>query len=233
MMDDDFKPAASTLIPRTSLGNPTSAPPTQGAQTAAHNYLQEEARAFHDGRGRQKRGRAPSLYRAEVDAIKRDGRPVAKIAREYGVSHMTIRRVKEIGMFAGVPYVPADEYERIIPARQMTQYDKRQGRPLKRGREFTNEEIQFIISCDWTLDDLAHHFTVSRSTIGRLQQKWRGWFPKGQRLEEIIRADPRQHHEIARQYLLSEHMVRQIQVGKNPFIYEDDELPQEVNDGDD
>jgi hypothetical protein len=59
-------------------------------------------------------GRLPIFYRTEVEAIKRDERPIEEIAHSWGVSYDTIQKVKQRGRFANVPYIPRDEIDRRI-----------------------------------------------------------------------------------------------------------------------
>lgn len=210
----------------TSWGNPSPAEPShQRVERAAHvqppHVIPDPSAPPHTMpslyfvKPRRRSGRTPALYRAEVEAIRADKRTIAEIARAYGVSIMTIRRAKGTGRFAHEEYVPADEYEREMDRSDVLGESTKGGRPLRRGSTLTETEIQFILSSNWTLVELAAHFRISVSTVSRIRANFRQWWPEGTSLEATIRADTRTHHDIARQYDLPVEMIADIKNGLN------------------
>lgn len=209
------------------------APESRGAEGGAHNvpatsYTQPPLRnpttikpldrtAMVQRRG----GRMPSLMRFEVEMIRADSRNVTDAAKHYGVSENTIRRVREIGCFAGVPYIPADEYDNTVTitgvgASSRATYNqspmsefvhgpldntgRKFGRPYpNRSKPFSDAELYDIASNAGT-SELAEKYGVSRSTIYNIKRKMSAMLPQGQSLIDVALNDPRPSSMLARQY---------------------------------
>lgn len=184
----------------------------------------------------RKPGRAPSLLRQEVDAIRADKRSVAEVARAWGISQMTVRRVQQRGAFADIPYQPADEIEREDVTSEVTstlgasddepEAKRRTGRPYKgRTEPLSDNDISHIMLSREGVRELARKFGVSAATVSRLKSRTRKFMPvhmsgpnAGQpmTLQEAIRADPRPDADIAKHYGVLPATVRYLRADANP-----------------
>lgn len=151
---------------------------------------------------RQRPGRAPVLSRAEVEAIRSDMRRTGEIARYYGVSDETIRRVKQIGRYKDVPYIPVDEYKREITLEGMKNrhLHKRYsilekqgpavGRKLAKREPLGAKEVRRILLERHNLTELADELGISKSTLYRIKRVAAASIQTSGRVEEFIRENP-------------------------------------------
>lgn len=175
--------------------------------------LMPELKVKNVGRG----GRNPAFYRVEVDRIRADKRSLVDIAAHYGVTTMTIRRVKGLGTFAGLKYIPADEVDRRITEDGEYVQDvmnpgtsrhvptgKRAGRPFKtRDKPMTDVARKEIIASRETVRVLAERYKVSAATISRIRRDALAPIPEGMTIYEAMARDIRPPHVIARMYRTS------------------------------
>jgi hypothetical protein len=183
-------------------------------------------------------GRIAKFYRAEVELIKQDGRPLNEIAEEWGVSYDTILRVKERGRFLGVPYIPRDEVDRRLnyggERLQPVMKDfplvrgRKKGRPFKSGRTapFTEAERQEVAQDLRHAKELAAEYNVSVSYIERIRREMgvshirRG--PLNEKIVAAIKADQRRYEEIASKWKIPTSVVQQIKEARTHEENEDE-----------
>jgi len=159
------------------------------AKTGPSYLSQEEDEVIHGVRPpRLRGGRMSSLYRAEVDEIAADTRPRAQIAADWGISYDTVSRVKQVGRFKNVPYIPRDECDRTInyltgktyQATMLDTFNETKPEPQPIGRPFASgrgpleawEFEQIGTATNVTVEELMERFGVSRSKVREIRRTY-------------------------------------------------------------
>lgn len=129
------------------------------------------------GSAKQRSGRAPSLYREEVDAILADERGDTEAAKSFGVSVDTIKRVRQKGRFRAVPYIPRDEMDRTkadnlpMSAYPVTKGGNK-GRPFSSGRAALTSDEKLAIAVDHRpVRQVAEEYDVSMGYISKIRHE--------------------------------------------------------------
>jgi|GEM_PF-5116645 len=173
-------------------------------------------------------GRVPKFYRKEVERIRADQRTLAEIAMAEGVSITTIMRVKQIGRYKNVPYIPRDEYDRskAYTVRKMVEeanrgVERRRGRPFKSGRgPLTDEEKERIVFERRPYAEIAQAYGITVATVNRIKYEYNrqlydndAMHTAHKAMHEAIRKDPRHPQLIAQAYKVPGQVVLAIKRG--------------------
>lgn len=120
---------------------------------------------------RKRGGRLPLLSRSDVELIKNDTRPAREVAAEYGVAADTVNRVRQVGRFKDMPYVPREETDRTMEEPQAIVYNGRAGRPFVTGRAGLSQEEREKIGRDTrSRVEVAREWGVSLAYIDKLRR---------------------------------------------------------------
>lgn len=164
---------------------------------------------------RQRGGRAPAFYRAEVESIRADKRRVTEIAASYRCSEMTIRRIQRRGIYADFEYIAADDVDRRVledgsyvqqPMHSDRTHHVTTGKPAGRpfpqrgGKPLTDTERREIAVSDESARILADRYKVSFATIARIRRQALAPIPETMTVYEAMARDIRPPHVIARAY---------------------------------
>ena len=188
---------------------------------------QEEEELLHGVKKPSERGgRLPLFFRAEVDEIRADDRPMAQIAETWEVSYDTIMRVKQSGRFRHCVYIPRDEVDRSIPYSerecmkdQPTDPNNKDFHAYKSGRrdKLTSQE-RLDISLDKRVDTIiAADYEISVSTVRSIRRKFgrikRNGFYSRETIE-MVKRETRTHEEIGRLFGMPVATVKAIKSGE-------------------
>lgn len=199
----------------------TFAPPKRGAVS------REEEEAVKGIRPPNERGgRLPKFYRSEANEIRSSFAPNSVLAEQYGVSVETIKRVREVGRYADVPYIARDEVDRRStskgnvsqPKRKRANVRENRGRPYKSGRsQLLSHERKAIANSILTLKETAEMYGVSVSMVKLLRREYGTTMnrtgPLTHRLVRDIHKDARPVDEVAKDNHLPVQIVRAIREG--------------------
>lgn len=171
-------------------------------------------------------GRFPKFYRVEVEEIRESLEKHSLLAERYGVSVETIKRVREVGRFAGITYIPRDEMDRRTPLpngkprptsnSEGTGYKR--GRPFKSGRSHvTPQERRMMASDIRPIAEAAQAYGVSVPYLKKLRKEMGVSHIRAEalshRMIRNITRDERPIADVARDMNLPTQIVRAIKEG--------------------
>lgn len=173
---------------------------------------------------KERGGRLPMFYRSEVDEIQNSLEKHAILAERFGVSVETIKRVREVGAFADIPYVARDEVDRKKPkvTTKVRAFAKsnggHRGRPFKSGRgPLTLGEKRAIAASMTPIAETAHSFGISIQLVKKIRMEMGGAAirikPVSHRIVRDVHKDTRPLQEIADAHHLPVQIVRSIKEG--------------------
>lgn len=199
-----------------------------------HRMTRTQEEEIHGVRVPSKRGgRIAIFYRDEVEAIRKDKRPIMEIAEAWDVSFDTIQRVRQAGRFKDVPYIPRDEVDRRVsyltglPVQPtMSEFPVsrggKKGRPFKSGREdaLTEDERSLIASDKRRAHVVAAEYNVSPNYVNKIRREagvsvpHRG--PLTQATMDAIKADGRPYADIAIAFRVPALLVKKLKETVTP-----------------